>query len=48
VWSSKRTCQNDVLPDRNAALPPPAMKPSTVSRIGLDQYSSWPTDRSSR
>jgi hypothetical protein len=40
-----RTCHNDVLPEKNAALPPRAMWASTVSRIPRDQYSSCPTDR---
>ncbi len=46
-WSSpsRRTCHNDVLPEKKAALPPRAMNASTVSRIPLDQYSSWPTER---
>src|ERR1700730_1913188 len=46
--SSKRTCQNAVLPEKKATLPPPAMNASTVSRIEPDQYSSWPTDNMSR
>ena len=40
VESSRRTCQNAVLPDRKAAFPPRAMNPSTVSRMCPDQYSS--------
>ena len=45
---SMRTCHSDVLPEKNAALPPRAMNPSTVSRMPRDQYSSWPTDRYKR
>ena len=37
---SRRTCHNDVFPEKNAALPPRAMKASTVSRIPRVQYSS--------
>ncbi len=45
VGSSSRTCHSDVLPEKKQALPPPEMKPSTVSRMPADQYSSWPTER---
>ena len=43
-WSSSnRTCQKHVFPLKIAALPPPSVNPSSVSRMPHDQYSSWPT-----
>src|SRR5947209_1286243 len=41
--SSLRTCQQQVLPLKKQTLPPLAMNASRLSRIGVDQYSSWPT-----
>jgi hypothetical protein len=41
--SSDRTCQQQVLPLKNATFPPSPMNFSRWSRIGLDQYSSCPT-----
>src|SRR4051794_22209976 len=40
--SSLRTCQQQVLPLKKQTLPPLAMNASRLSRIGEDQYSSWP------
>src|SRR4029079_7057831 len=42
-FSSLRTCQQHVLPLKKHTLPPFAMNASRLSRIGVDQYSSWPT-----
>ena len=41
--SSLRTCQQQVLPLRNATFPPRLIYASRWSRIGDDQYSSCPT-----
>src|SRR3954470_9438765 len=43
--ASYRTCQYDVLPEKNPRLTPASRAASTLSRIFHDQYSSWPTDR---
>ena len=40
--SSSRICHQAVLAAKKATLPPRRAKFSTLSRISIDQYSSWP------
>src|SRR5947209_13671776 len=45
AFGSKRICQYMSLAPKKPTLTPPLIAFSTLSRMGLDQYSSWPTDR---
>lgn len=46
--SSRRICHHAVLAAKNARLPPRRANVSTLSRISIVQYSSWPLTTSSR
>ena len=43
-FGSKRICQKALFAEKNVALTPCAIAFVTLSRMDLDQYSSWPTD----